>query len=436
MRSSAGRALTGTGDNPPLVDADGRMEIVRELCSFEGRLAGTDAERRAANRMAERLRDTGRRATIEPIHVQPQISLVYAAHCAIGFAGSLLAVELPVVGFALVLLAGTSMYLDLNARLYLVRRLFFRRASQNVVSNGGRSDAPARLVIAAHLDAARTGAVYSPKWMRLFERLANAVPFALSPSRVLFWSLAYLVPVLGVRAAGVDSDLLSVLQLPATLVLLVAVFALIDIELSPIVPGANDNASGVATALSLVAELKVEPPSNVLTGGQECLMQGMRSFVRAHRGDLDRSSTYVLNLDSVGAGDVRFEVGEGPAVTYELGSRLTELCAAIADADAEGPNAFRAAPLRHGFATDALPARLAGIPATTITCLAPGAMVPANYHTAADVPEAIEPEALDRAHGFAQELIRRLDADVGRRAGTEPTPPPRRRRPRGAAGRR
>ena len=130
------------------------MEIVRELCSFEGRLAGTDAERRAANRMAERLRDTGRRAAIEPIHVQPQIGLVYAAHCALGFAGSLLAVE--VVGFALVLLAATSMYLDLNARLYLVRRLFFRRASQNVVSNGGRSDAPARLVITAHLDAART----------------------------------------------------------------------------------------------------------------------------------------------------------------------------------------------------------------------------------------------------------------------------------------
>ena len=89
------------------------------------------------------------------------------------------------------------------------------------------------------------------------------------------------------RAAGVDSDLLSVLQLPATLVLLVGVFALIDIELSPIVPGANDNASGVATALSLAAELKAEPPSNldvwiVLTGGEECLMQGMRSFVRAH----------------------------------------------------------------------------------------------------------------------------------------------------------
>ena len=416
------------------------MEIIRELCSFEGRLAGTDAERRAANRMAARLRDTGRRAAIEPIHVQPQIGLVYAAHCALGFAGSLLAVELPVVGFALVLLAATSMYLDLNARLHLVRRLFFRRASQNVVSNGGRSDAPARLVITAHLDAARTGAVYSPKWMRLFERVANAVPFALSPSRVLFWSLAYLVPVLGVRAAGVDSDLLSVLQLPATLVLLVAVFALIDIELSPIVPGANDNASGVATALSLAAELRAERPSNldvwiVLTGGQECLMQGMRSFVRAHRGELDRSSTYVLNLDSVGAGDVRFEVGEGPAVTYELGSRLTELCAAIADADAdaEGPNAFRAAPLRHGFATDALPARLAGIPATTITCLAPGAIVPANYHTAADVPEAIEPEALDRAHGFALELIRRLDADVGRRTGAEPKPK-RARRPRAPAG--
>jgi hypothetical protein len=112
------------------------MEIIRELCSFERRLTGTDAERRAAKAMTERLRGLGRRAEAEPIYVHPQYSLVHAAHCGLGFAASLVAVSIPALGFGLALLAATSMYLDLNGRLYLIRSLFFRRASQNVVSPG------------------------------------------------------------------------------------------------------------------------------------------------------------------------------------------------------------------------------------------------------------------------------------------------------------
>lgn len=416
------------------------MEIVRELCSFEGRLAGTDAERRAANRLAERLRELGRRAEVEPIYVHPQIGLVYALHCAVAFAGSLVAVAAPALGFALVLLAATSMYLDLNARLYLFRRLFFRRASQNVVSRGARPEAPARLLITAHLDAARTGAAFSPRATRLTARIANALPFAFSPSRLLFWSLALLVPILGVRMAGVDSNLISLLQLPSTLILLVGIFGFVDIALSPIVPGANDNASGVAVALSLAAALEAEEPQHlevwvVLTGGEESLMQGMRSFLRARRKALDPTSTHVLNIDAVGRGDVRFAIGEGAAVTFDLRSRLTEICAAIADADREGANRFAAEPLTHGFATDALPARLRRLPATTITCLEPGAVVPANYHAAGDVPDAIDPDAIDRAHDFALEVIRQLDRDVGRRAEAEPAPKPRRKRARAGAAR-
>ena len=74
-------------------------------------------------------------------------------------------------------------------------------------------------------------------------------------------------------------------------------------------------------------------------------MQGMRAFVRSHRKLLDPQSTYFINIDSVGRGDVRFELGEGPAVTFELDSRLTELCTAIALADAESGNRYRASPL-------------------------------------------------------------------------------------------
>jgi Peptidase family M28 len=401
------------------VDAAARMDVIRELCSFESRLAGTDAERRAANWLATRLREQGRRAEIEPTYVHPRYGLVHAAHCALGFGGSLLAIVQPAVGFAIVLAAAISMYLDLNYRVYLLRRLFFRRASQNVVSPGERPNAPARVLLCAHYDAARTGAAFDPKRVARGAKLAARLSLPIGPFRILFWSLAILLPILGARMAGFDSGLISLLQLLPTLVLLVGVFLLTDIELSDVVPGANDNASGVATVLSLADELGADPPEHLdvwvlLTGAEECLQEGMRSFVRAHRADLDRETTYFVNVDTVGHGNVRFEAGAGWVVTYQLDRRLVELCSAIATADREDSNRYRAQPLVHGLAGDSMPPRIAGFPATAITCLNELNYVP-GYHTSNDTPERVDAAALDRAHGFALELVRALDRDVGRR---------------------
>jgi hypothetical protein len=402
------------------VDAAARIELIRELCSFEGRRAGTDAERRAANWLATRLRNGGRRAVVEPTYVHPQYGLVHALHCAVGFAGSLVAIVQPAVGFGLVLAAAVSMYLDLNGRFYLARRLFFRRASQNVVGSGKSPNAPARLFICAHYDSARTGAAFQPKRVARASRLAARLRLPIAPFRILFWSLAILLPILGARLAGIDSGLISVLQLVPTLILLIGVFMLTDVELSDVVPGANDNASGVATALSLAQELDSDPPENLdvwvlLTGGEECQMEGMRSFVRSHRKSLDRENTYFIVLDAVGSGSVRYETGEGLAVTYDLDRRLVQLCDAIADADRENGNRFAAKPLRQGFATDALPARMAKLRATAITCLSDGSLLPANYRRTEDVPKRIDSKALDRAHDFTLELVQALDRDVGRR---------------------
>lgn len=396
------------------------MEIIRELCSFQGRLAGTDAERRAANRLAERLREGGRRAEVEPTYVHPQYALVHAVHCLLGFAGSLVAIEVPALGFGIVLAASTSMYLDLNYRLYLVRSLFFRRASQNVVSPGRNPGAPARLIICAHLDAGRSGAIFSPGRARRAARLSKRYPW-LGPLRVLFWSLALLLPLLGARMAGVESGALSLLQLLPTLVLLIGIFALIEIHLSDVVPGANDNASGVATAISLAAELDAEPPSNldvwvVLDGAEETLQEGMRAFVRSRRRQLDRAGTFFLAIDSVGRGDVRFETAAGWVLSYAMDRRLVELAAAIAESDATAAK-FRAEPLRRATAGESMPPRVAGFRAIGITCRDRDGATP-DSHLPSDRPEALDPGSLDRAHGFALELVRRLDRDLGRHAGS------------------
>ena len=398
------------------------METIRGLCSFEGRVAGSDAERRAAGWLADRLRAQGRRAEIEPTYVHPQVALIVAVHSALGFAGSLLSIAEPVAGFAVALVTAVSLYLDVNTRFYLLRRLFFRRASQNVYSPAAAPQRSARVILCAHYDAGRTGYLFNERSRRRLARIPPRWRLALAPPRLLFWSLATLLPILGARMAGIDESWLSLGQLVPTLVLLVATFLAVDIQLSAVVPGANDDASGVAVALSTAAAFDAEPPRHLevdvlLTGGEECLMEGMRSFVRSHSDQLDRESTYVLVLDTLGTGaNLHYLTGEGLAVTYRHDRRLAELCEAISVAARGAAGDLVATPATLATASDALPALLAGYPAITMQRLAADGLPTPEHHTAADTPEAIDLEALETAERFVFELIRQLDRDVGRRA--------------------
>jgi hypothetical protein len=402
-----------------------RMETIRRLCSFERRWAGTDAERRAANDLAAQLRERGRKVEVEPTNVHPEYGVNHAFHLTIAVAGSLIAIFSPAVGFALVLVVAFSLFGDITTRFYLFRRLFFRRASQNVVSPGSSPGAPARVILCAHYDAAKTGMVFGPKSVERARRLSPRSRMLLGPYRVIFWSVALLLPMLGARMAGAHPPALAFVQLIPTVLLMLAIVALLDIALSEVVPGANDNASGVATALSVLDELQGEPPEGLdvwllLTGGEECLAEGMRAFVRRHSGDLDRDTTYFVVIDSVGFGGVRWEVAEGMVVTYELDPRLAELCEAIAAADRDGAKRYDARPIAHPFMTDAMPPRLARYATTTITCLDDDGLGPPWYHTLEDTPDRIDPRSLEHAHGFTVELVRQLDREARR---LSPAPP-------------
>jgi Peptidase family M28 len=421
IANSATPAATETiaprsGDNRALVDDAGRMELVRELCSIEGRGPGTDAERRAANMLAGRLRGMGRRVEIEPTYVHPQYALVQALNALAALAGSVLASVQPAAGFALVLLAATSMYLDLSTRAYLARSLLFRRASQNVVSPGDRPGAPLRLILTAHYDAGRSGYLFGERALRFARRLSPRGRLLLGPWRIVFWGgIAPLLPILGARMAGVDAQWLLVLQLIPTVLLVVAIFFLLDIALSETVPGAYDNASGVAAVVSAAAELQADPTANLdvwvlLPGAEECLGEGMRSFVRANggRNGLLSSPTVFVNVDSVSYGSVHFETSEGPLISTRLDPGLVGLCEALAAAGTP------ASPVRSPLSTDALPAAIRRRRAVSIVGLSEG-LPPPWHHTHDDTPERVVGSAMARTSDFVVALARLLDREAGRR---------------------
>jgi hypothetical protein len=384
---------------------DLRAEI-DALVDVGRRAPGSDAERRAAAHLRQRLQQLGRDAELESIEVWPGWPLAYAILAALAVLGSVLSVYVPALGAALALLAALLTFLDASVLLPTLRRVLGRRASQNVVSGGDR-DKPGLLVLVAHYDAGRGGIALSQKAEErraAFGKLVRRPIGALEP---LFWAELAVVVCCLLRLVGLTGVLLTAAQFIPTVILIVAVALLLDVALSPTRGGENDNATGVALALRLAerfggGKLDHFDVLVLLTGGQNAIAAGSRAFLKRHKPELGRERTVIINLDAVGSGTVRYTSREGPLVAIKSHPQLVQLCHAIAEDD-EDENAFGARAIVNRSPSDGFAARSAGVPAITISCR--GRL---DY-----VPARVDSEAIERAEGFCAELIQRLDAEVG-----------------------
>ena len=91
--------------------------------------------------------------------------------------------------------------------------------------------------------------------------------------------------------------------------------------------------------------------------------------------------------------------------------QLVDICQEIAEDDEE-EGSFGARPLVNRTLSDGGFARARGYPAITVTCRNVLDYVP-DHHRATDTPGRVELAALDRALGFCDELIERLDGQLG-----------------------
>jgi hypothetical protein len=382
------------------------MKEIEDLVAFEGRWPGTDAERRAALHLQGRLEALGREAEVEPTSIYPNYPVTHAIHALIGIVGSVLSVYTPVVGAALVLFATVSAFGDLSGSFYIVRRLTGRRASQNVTSRGSDGDKPGVLILTAHYDASRTGTVFSRKAIERRATFGKLIRRGLGPFEPFFWSLFLILVCTILRLVGIDSTAFTVVQFIPTVVLIASIPLLVDIALSDVVPGANDNASGVATVLQLADRygnrLENFDVWVVLPGAEEALLLGMREWMRAHKRELDPEQTVFLNIDMAGTGTVRWMEKEGLVLAMRYHPTLIELCEEIGEGRA----------MTSRQATDALIARAAGFPAITISSRNALDYAP-NWHQMTDTPDRIDLDSLERTYAFCCALVERLDASIG-----------------------
>ena len=183
----------------------------------------------------------------------------------------------------------------------------------------------------AHHDAAHGGLVFAPQ---LTTVPADAFPDwyerqETSPQVMLLVAAGPALVALGALTG------LGPLRRLGTFVSLGSAAAFADIASRSVVPGANDNLSGVAVVLELARALRERPVQGVRvllvsTGSEESFMEGMRGFARRHFPSLPPERTEVVCLDSVGSPELILIEGEGMLRMRDYTPELRDRIAAVA----------------------------------------------------------------------------------------------------------
>lgn len=422
-------------DHPRGMDTS---EVIRHLSGIRDRGAGGDGERRAAVWLRDTLRADGNRVDYETIWVRPNWPLTHALHAAFAVGAGILSVYDPALGLVVLVATLLSALGDISGLFFLVRRLTPRRATQNLVvgrprpgseepvASAGAAPGRVTLLLSANIDAGRSGAIYRGGWGRSPARARRLLRgHAISALGTLTGAIGLLVAVAVARLAGASGSLLGLAQFLPTLFLLTALAALIDVALSEASPGANLNASGVATALAVFRALS-EPsraPEHLdvrvlLAGAGDGSALGIRAFVAGRRGlpAWRESRVVVIAFECSGAGEPCYLTHEGELWSRPLHPRLVAAAAVAADpARGIGARAHRG-----GGAPAVRCARRAGWPALGVGALDTHGRQ-SRAHQATDTAEHIDERALTSTLALTLAIVSGLDTSL---AGEVPPPEP------------
>jgi len=389
-------------------------EFIGIVTSLPGRLAGSQGERMAQAALAGRLDQLGMETVIEGAVCAPQTSVLLGAHSALlllTLLWSLLNNGLgPLLLTSLVLL---SFWGELRGRPRLLRWLLMKQLTGNMVARLRQPGSRGRIVLVAHADVAGASTLFSPWVKRLAHyQVVGGVP--LHPGTIVLAGGALQLLACTLALATTEpSTFALVALLMAAWVHVATLLIAIDWWRSVPTAGAIDNGSGLAVALVAAEQLVSEPLEHcelwvLATGAREADSGGMKAFVRQFGHLLARHSTFFVNIDDVGRGELHFVSSEGrwDRLPYRPSlPALAERLGGLDDFDGVGEVALVGR-------TDAGPVTQAGYRAVTLTTLVRGRAAEV-LHTHADLPESVESRALDQTLRFVIALAREIDSEFG-----------------------
>lgn len=265
-------------------------------------------------------------------------------------------------------------------------------------ANTASGAARPHVILTAHVDTQLGSILFAPWFVRITPHFFTLCYAAIAAALVAF----------ALQAGGVAPAVARGLLIGAVCVMAAGFAFILTAKLGGrYVNGANDNGSGVAIALA-IAEAHRHSPLPVdltvlITGAEEVGERGMKHFMATAGRHLDRANTYFVNLDNVGGGILRYQLGEGMVAYYKYSPVLIGLAEQLA-ASAEQ----RMLPLKNTMLpTDSL------IPARqrfhTITFLAQDedGTIP-HYHWHTDTMDTVDPEVVEFTGRFIWQYVAAL----------------------------
>jgi acetylornithine deacetylase/succinyl-diaminopimelate desuccinylase-like protein len=382
-------------------------EVIDELAGLE-RGAGSPGEEVAAHRLRARFEAAGCTATVDEEEYHDGYARLHALLSGVGALAGLAALSgraRPLAALAGVGAAAAIADDCANWSRFARRALAEQRTTWNVVAETGDPSAERTLVLMAHHDAAPAGFVFDDSVQRKANDLAPDVIEAIDTALPMWW------PVIAGPALSAFGALTGRRALAAAGLVLSAGSAasFADIARDRIVPGANDNLSGVAVLVAVAESLQAEPVEGlrvllVSCGAEEVLQGGVYGFADRHLKPLDPSSTLVLNLDTVGCPRLILLEGEGPVVMEDYcDPAFRDMVARVAeDTGVELRRGMRAR-----TSTDAVVTSHAGYPTATLSSMTAWKGL-SNYHKHTDTPENVDYATVARAATLVEAVVREL----------------------------
>jgi len=380
-----------------------RSELT-ELAAIH-RPSASDGERQAAEWVAERLREHGARAAVETDMVHGDYWGPLALLSAAGAAGALIGARHRLAGAALSAVAAAGVWDDITGGSHHVRRLLPQRETFNVVAEMGPADARRTVVLVSHHDAAKSGLIFHPAIPAFVWRRFPALIEDNDTSPPLMWPV-FAGPALAALGSAMGS---RILRRAGAIVSAGSAAVFGQIGSTRVVPGANDNGTGVVALVELARRLAAEPTSSVRvmlvsTGSEESFMEGMQAFMRRHAPSLPREDTFILCVDTIGSPHLTAIRGEGMLYMNEYPRAGLELV----DSVAEELGVWLFPNLRLRNATDGLHALKQGYPCACLGSVT-DYKAPSNYHWPTDTPENVSYDTFANGVRLCEGVVRRLD---------------------------
>lgn len=381
-------------------------KYVRELCRFAHRGATTENEKKASEYIKEELEKIGIETKTEKFKYEYSWQIVIGLHISLIIVASLLSFYSPLPSLILALVTIVSFWGDFTLRFQSLRKFVPRRCSQNVVGKIANPRAEKRIIITAHYDTFKTGLLFHPKVVKTLGSASEKI----SPLDLPYLGMLVLTILIFIKSLGIDIGALGLIQLIFTLLFLGGFLIILDSQIrGRCVPGANDNASGVASMLSIANQLKEDSPSNcelwfVALGSEELFLGGMIKFMKSHFAEFDKDRTYFLNLDTIGYGELGYLTQEGFLKPYTHSSYLSEIARKISGEGKIG----RLKEFHLRMTTDALVPTSKGFKAISFLNLDKRNIVE-NYHWYTDLPDTLNYDLIKKTTSLVVEFVRCLN---------------------------